>query len=122
MSHRKLVIAVMVALVMVFVNVPVGMAGGPGTNSWSDVQTDGGEGHPWDDGTGGTDTTPPGDEQGAEPEQSIGSTPEPFVTTASVSVFPSWNSSAVFHLWTIIKAEVHRTRVVKYSKTARLFK
>ena len=119
MSHRKLVVVVLMALVMVFVSAPGGIAGGPNSTDWSDVDTDGGDGHPWDDGTSGQDTSPPDGDPNVETEQSPAPEPE-FVLTASASWFPSWHTSAVFYLWKSIKAEVTQTRVSRSFKKVRL--
>lgn len=119
MSHRKAVIAILMALVLVFASVPVSIAGGPGTNDRDGVQTDGGDGHPWDDGTGGQDSTPPDEEdQPAEAEVQPGPVPDGLLM-ASSGIPAGWLSSTLYHLWKSIETEVKRMQLANTKYKAR---
>ena len=109
MSHRKAVVAILMALLMVFISVPVSVAGGPAGNTPGGVQTDGGDGHPWDDGTGGQDTTPPDDNQPEETEAPPVIVPGE-ILAASYGPSSEWLSSAMIYVWKTIKSEVKRMR------------
>ncbi len=123
MSHRKAIIAILMALVMVFVSIPVSIAGGPDSNNRDAVKTDGGDGHPWDDDTGGQDTTPPDDE--AEPQESE-CQPNPeneiMMSSAVYGPYSGWLTSVLHHLWKSIETEVKRMRLVDTKYEARRVK
>ncbi|MBD3298424.1 MAG: hypothetical protein GF341_07210 [candidate division Zixibacteria bacterium] len=120
MSHRKAIIAILMALVMVFVSIPVSIAGGPATHDRDAVKTDGGDGHPWDDGTDDQDTTPPDDE--AEPQQSeVQPNPETelMMSSAVYGPFSGWMTSVLHRLWKSIETEVKRMRLADTKYKAR---
>ncbi|GAB4321246.1 MAG: hypothetical protein Kow0074_12070 [Candidatus Zixiibacteriota bacterium] len=119
MSHGRTVIAILMALVLVFASVPISIAGGPGSNNRDGVHTDGGDGHPWDDGTGGQDSTPPDDDnQPAESETQPGPLPDA-ILMASSGIHSGWLSSALYHLWKSVEAEMKRMHLANTKYKAR---
>lgn len=123
MSHRKAIIAIVMALVMVFVSIPVSFAGGPVNHDRDAVKTDGGDGHPWDDGTDNQDTTPP-DNETAPQESQVQPNPETGMTLSSAVYGPysGWLTSVLHRLYKSIETEVKRMRLADTKYKARRVK
>jgi len=70
-TTRFLAICLALAFVLMLATLPIGMADGPRNYSVNSGPTDGGDGHPWDDGTG-TQNSPGDDDDGTvDPQQEI---------------------------------------------------
>ena len=100
--------AICLALILVFSSISIGWAEGPGDNHTSSGPTDGGDGHPWDDGT--TEESQPGEDDedglnGGEP----GTTPPVPVVTMRRG-FSGWLQGALTLIWRrMVETETSQT-------------
>ena len=105
--RRSLAICLALALALVLGTPPVGWADGPGEYSINSGPTDGGDGHPWDDGT--TEQTSPGDDE-TDPEQNLESdSPVDQPVFMVKKGFLSWTQRTLISLW-------HKVRDVALSQ------
>jgi hypothetical protein len=110
MSRLRLPLAICLALTLVFsLGAPsVGWADGPGKYSTNSGPTDGGDGHPWDDGTG--EQSSPGEDD-EDPQQEVESgIPDPEPVFAVQKGLLSWTQRTLVSLW-------HKVRNVARSQT-----
>lgn len=105
MLHRKMIFAIAIALVIVLSSFPAGWAGGPTDNTTGTVHADGGDGHPWDDGT--SEQTSPGDDPG-EGEIVAEETPVDLAAPllATERGFTGWVQAGLISAWKVLKAEL----------------
>ena len=96
---RSLAICLALALAVMLGTPPVGWAAGPGDCSIHSGPTDGGDGHPWDDGTG-TDSSPVDDETDPQIQSDDPST-QPVLTIEKG--FISWTQRNLISLWSKVR-------------------
>lgn len=72
MAKLRSLMAICLALVLVFSPVSMAWAEGPGDNSVNTDTSDGADGHPWDDGTTEQETQPDDDDEVIETDQLYG--------------------------------------------------
>jgi len=112
MLHRKMVIAIALALIIVLSSFPAGWAGGPADNTTGGVIADGGDGHPWDDGT--SEQTSPGD----NPDGGV-TVEESAAVEASLPAmgidhsFAGWIQAGLYSAWKALKQELEHNSARK---------
>jgi hypothetical protein len=107
MAKLKSLLAICLALVLVFSPVALVHAEGPGDVSVSGGPTDGGEGHPWDDGT--TEQTDPGEDTDVFETNDLLNDPLMPFTTFSRG-FGGWIEWAVTQLYTKVTVNARATQ------------
>ena len=105
---RSLAICLALALAVMLGTPPVGLANGPGECSIHSGPTDGGDGHPWDDGTG-TDSSP-GDDETDPQIQSDDPSTQPVLTIKKG--FISWTQRNLISLWSKVRNVVFSQKTV----------
>lgn len=97
--HRLLAICLALAFVLMLGSPPVSIADGPRDYSINSGPTDGGDGHPWDDGTGSQQS--PGDDDPTDPQQQDVLPSDPVLQPALMPTkgIVTWTQRSLVSLW-----------------------
>jgi len=104
---RILAICLTLAFVMMLASPPISVADGPRTYSANSGPTDGGDGHPWDDGTG-TENSPGEGDDTTDPQQNILPDDDPLlqpVMTYEKGALP-WIQRSISTVWLKVRQYV----------------
>lgn len=112
MLYRRMVIAIVLALIIVLSSFPAGWADGPADYTPGVVHADGGDGHPWDDGT--SEQTSPGDDPGDGVVTEKATLAEYPVSTPTLDHgFTGWVQTGLISAWKFLRDEFEQRNARK---------
>lgn len=105
---RLLAICLALAFALMLATPPTSVADGPRSYSINYGPTDGGDGHPWDDGT--TEGTTPGDS--TEPQQVQPDDPGTIPVFAYEKGFITWTQRILISFWTKVRETAYSQKTI----------
>ena len=119
---RFLAICLALAFALMLSSPPVSVADGPRDYSVNSGPTDGGDGHPWDDGTGSQQS--PGDDDPTDPQQQEfqPSDPDLQLVLMPTKGIVTWTQQSLVSLWYKVREFAHSQKTankstLEYKKT-----